>query len=210
MALKFPFSSYKKSELPHVTQYFTGREKFKRLEQNPGLFKGFENGNSFQYPEMLHLMPHRAPRLASEPSPAIKRATYERRSFIKETKSALKKVSKPNLAENEFLSQFEEFHRVVVHFHTNGKAWPKPQGLVLRADEISKIRTMDQCQEWLLTVKAKNGVDYNWFHPDWENSLLRTQFQSLTESEKVRIKSLMTQFLEYTRCQQQRHKVKEA
>ena len=207
MATKFPFASYKISELPHVTQNLSGREKFKRVEHNPGLFKGFEKANAFQYPEMLHLVPHRAPRIASEPSPANKRSTYERRSFIKETKTALKKVSKPNLAESEFLSHFEEFHRVVVHFHNNGKSWPKPQGLVLRANEIVQIQSMEQCNEWLLKVKSKNGQDYNWFHPDWANSLLREQFQSLTESEKVRIKSFITHFLDYTRCQQQRHKV---
>ena len=184
------------------------REKFNRLENNPGMFKGFENGNTFQHPDLLHLMTQHAPRKASDPTPAAKRLAYERRSFIKETKSALKKAAKPNLAQNEFLSHFEEFHRVVVHFHTNGKFWPKTTGLILRADEVTQLQSLDQCQEWVLTVKAPNGKDYNWYHPDWSNSLLRQQFQSLTESEKVRIKSFMTNFLEYTRCQQQRHKVK--
>ena len=110
MTVKFPFCSYKISELPHVTQEVSKREKFNRFENNPGMFKGFENSNTFQHPEMLHLMTQHAPRKASDPAPATKRLAYERRSFIKETKSALKKAAKPNLAQNEFLSHFEEFH----------------------------------------------------------------------------------------------------
>ena len=82
-----------------MTKELTEREKFHRNEKNPGMFRGFESNNTYQDPSLLHLSASRAPRLNSEPTPAIKRPFYERRQFDKERKEALKKAAKPNLAE---------------------------------------------------------------------------------------------------------------
>ena len=207
MLQKFPFFAYKISELPHVTQELTEREKFRRCEKNPGMFQGFEASNTYQDPAQLHLTAARAPRLNSEPTPAIKRPFYEQRQFDRERKEALKKAAKPNLAESEFLDHFEEFNRVLTHFHTNGRNWRKGQDLVLRLNEISNIRSHDEWLNWILAVKSKQGLDYNWFHPSWSNGIMRDQFTQMTEVEHVRIKSFSNTFLEFTRCQHNRHKV---
>ena len=194
--------------MPQVTKQLTERERFKRLEENPNLFQGFESNNSYQNPEQLHLSSARAPRQTSEPSTSKSRPIYERRQFVQETKDALRTAAKANLSENEFLNHFEEFNRAMRHFHQNGKNWPKPQGLVLRLNEIMQIRSHEAWLEWLLTVKTNNGQDYNWFHPDWVNGIMRVQFSNVTEVERTRIRSFSNTFLEYTRCQRNRHKVK--
>lgn len=207
MAKKFPFSSYKVSELPHCAQELTSREKFRRAEKNPTMFRGFERSNTYQDPGMLHLSSTKAPRKSSDPTLARTRPLYERRQFDREKKAALQQAAKPNLAENEFLNHFEEFSRAIAHFEKNGPNWPKPQGLVLRVDEILQIKTHEEWLEWILQVKTKNGADYNWFHPSWCNSLMRQQFSQLTEVETARIQSFNSTFLEFTKCQQHRHKV---
>lgn len=210
MMTKFPFFSYKQSELPHVAQELTENERFKRLEKNPMMFRGFEQSRNYQDPNLLHLTRATAPRQASDPSPALKRSIYEQRQFDREKKEALRQAARPNLAESEFLNHFEEFNRAITHFRQNGKGWPKPQGLVLRLDEIEKIKSHEEWMNWILSVKTKNGTDYNWFHPDWSHGILRTQFDMMTEVEKARINSYSNTFLEYTRCQQHRHKVSRA
>ena len=203
---KFPFCSISK-DLPQVTQQLTARERFKRLEDNPNLFQGFEGNNAFQDPEQVHLSSARAPRQASEPSTSRSRPIYERRQFAQETKEALRTAAKPNLSENKFLDHFEEFNRAISHFLQNGKSWPKPQGLVLRLNEIMQIRSHEEWLEWILTVKTNNGQDYNWFHPDWSKGIMREQFAEATEVERTRIRSFSNTFLEFTRCQRHRHKV---
>lgn len=208
MELKFPFYSCHKNELPYVTAEIAEREKFKYLKNNPDMFRGFESSNNFQHPAQIHIHMARAPRLNSEPSISISRPIYERRQFVQEKKTALKAAAKPNLISNPFLDHFEEFSRVTVHFFQNGKHWLKPQGVVLRADEIFQIRTHDEWLDWILAVKARDGKDFNWFHPDWANSLLRNQYALLTEAEQARIRSFMNSFLDYTRCQKHRHKVR--
>lgn len=204
---KFPFFSYKKSELPHVAQELSEREKFKRMEHNPTMFRGFETSRTYQHPNLFHMTASRAPRQSSDPTPALKRQIYEQRQFDREKKDALRQASKPNLAESEFLNHFEEFNRTMTHFRSNGKGWPKPQGLVLRLKEVTAIKSQDEWLNWILSVKTKNGSDYNWFHPDWSNGILRDQFNMMTEVEKVRLKSYSNTFLEFTMCQQHRHKV---
>lgn len=207
MATKFPFFSYKWSELPHVAQQLTEKDRFKRLEKNPSLFRGFEQSRNWQDPNLLHLCSSRAPRQSSDPTPALKRSIYEQRQFDREKKEALRQAAKPNLAQSDFLDHFEEFNRAITHFRANGKGWTKPQGLVLRLNEISKIKSQEEWMNWILSVKTKNGTDYNWFHPAWSNGILRNQFDTMTEVEKVRLKSYSNTFLEYTMCQQHRHKV---
>ena len=207
MIARFPFCAQKR-EQAHVTQTLTQREKFKRFEENPMLFQGFENSNAFQDPTQLHLTSTRAPRLTSEPSISVMRPIYERRQFVQEKKLALRAAAKPNLAENEFLNHFEEFNRVVTHYYQNGKSWPKTQGLVLRLGEIPQITSHEEWLQWILEVKTSTGQDYNWFHPDWANGVLRDHYLKLTVTERLRIKSFMSAFLDYTRCQHHRHKVR--
>ena len=183
------------------------RERYTRLETNPGLFVGHETANAYQNPTVRLFGSHRTGSKLPDPVISAKRPAYERRRQMEDARTALQAAASPNLAENRLLSKFDEFNRLVSKYQTDGKAWQKPSQLPERIEEVRSILNFPEWQEWLLTVKSRHGRDFNWFHADWTRGPSRNRFPKFLETDQSRAHSYMITFLDYARCQRNKYQV---
>ena len=183
------------------------REKFTRLENNPGLFAGYETANEYQNPAARMHGTQRTASKLPDPTVSAKRPAYERRRQMEDAKAALQAAANPNVGENRFLSKFDEFNRLVSKYQTDGKMWQKPSQLNERIEEARLIFNYGQWQEWLLTVKSRHGRDFNWFHMDWTRGPSKNRFPQFLETDQARVHSYMITFLDYARCQKNKYQV---
>ena len=183
------------------------RERFTRLENNPGLFCGYEADNSYQSPANRLQGAHKVGSKLAEPVVSAKRPAYERRRQMDDAKTALRAVATPNVGQNQFLSRFDEFSSLVVKYQNDGKMWQKPSQFAERIEQVRTIMNYGDWQEWLLTVKSRQGRDFNWYHADWTKGPSRNRFPLFLEADQARAHSYMLTFLDYARCQKNKYQV---